>query len=297
MGISSLQLDAFFTAARTRNFSRAAKELHITQSALTQRIGNLEAELGVSMFVRKPRGVELTEAGSRMLRYCQARDLLEKELLEQLSGDRETGLGGALRVGGFSSVVRSVLLPALTPLLRAHPNVQIHLQNAELSDLPRLLNSGEVDMIVLDHVLDQGDVETVTLGEEVNVLVASAAVESPEVYLDHDPSDPTTAKFLRLQSPSMPTFRRSYLDEIYALIDGAAAGLGRAVVPRHLAELDGRLRILSGYKPMRSPVILHYFRQPFYTALQKAAIAELRERVGPLLTPSAPPPRRSKPRG
>ena len=290
MGISSLQLDAFFTAARTRNFSRAAKELHITQSALTQRIGNLEAELGISMFVRKPRGVELTEAGSRMLRYCQARDLLEKELLEELSGgDRKAGLGGALRVGGFSSVVRSVLLPALTPLLRAHPNVQVHLQNAEMEELPRLLNTGEVDMIVLDHVLAQGDVEAVPLGEEENVLVASRNVDPPEVYLDHDPHDPTTAKFLRLQSATTPTFRRSYLDEIYALIDGAAAGLGLAVVPRHLAERDERLRILTGYKTMRSAVILHHFRQPFYTALQRAAIAELRERVGPLLMPPAIP--------
>ena len=294
MGISSLQLDAFFTAARTRNFSRAAKELHITQSALTQRIGNLEAELGVSMFVRKPRGVELTEAGSRMLRYCQARDLLEKELLEELSGDTRTGLGGVLRVGGFSSVVRSVLLPALTPLLRAHPNVQVHLQNAEMDELPGLLKTGEVDLIVLDHIMDQGDVEAVPLGEEENVLVASKSVQSPEVYLDHDPQDPQTAKFLRLQSQTTGPFRRCFLDEIYALIDGAAAGLGRAVVPRHLAERDERLRILPGYKPMRSPVILHYFRQPFYTALQKAAIADLRERCGPLLTPQVPKPRSSQ---
>jgi DNA-binding transcriptional LysR family regulator len=294
VGISSLQLDAFFTAARTRNFSRAAKELHITQSALTQRIGNLEAELGVSMFVRKPRGVELTEAGSRMLRYCQARDLLEKELLEELSGDTKTGLGGVLRVGGFSSVVRSVLLPALTPLLRAHPNVQVHLQNGEMEELPGLLKTGEVDMIVLDHVLDQGDVEAVPLGEEENVLVASRSTESLDVYLDHDPHDPTTAKFLRMQSQTTPTFRRCYLDEIYALIDGAAAGLGRAVVPRHLAERDERLRIVPGYKPMRSAVILHHFRQPFYTALQKAAIAELRERCGPLLTPQAPRSRSSQ---
>jgi DNA-binding transcriptional LysR family regulator len=297
MGLSSLQLDAFFTAARTRNFSRAAKELHITQSALTQRIGNLEAELGLAVFIRKPRGVELTEAGSRMLRYCQARDLLEKELLEELSGDKTTGLGGVLRVAGFSSVVRSVLLPALTPLLRAHPNVQVHLQNAEMEELPRLLNTGEVDLIVLDHVLAQADVEAVPLGEEENVLVASRDLEPREAYLDHDPHDPTTAKFLRLQSDATPTFRRSYLDEIYALIDGAATGLGKAVVPRHLAALDDRLRIVPGHKPMRSPVILHHFRQPFYTALQTAAIAELRQRCGALLTAPAPlpPPRRSRP--
>jgi DNA-binding transcriptional LysR family regulator len=292
VGLSSLQLDAFFAAARQRNFSRAAKELFITQSALTQRIGNLERELGISLFVRKPRGVELTDAGSRLLRYCQARDLLEKELLEELRGDRASGLGGVLRVAGFSSIVRSVLLPALAPLLRAHPNVTVHLQNAEMEDLPHLLATGEVDLVVLDHVLPKADVEAVPLGEEENVLVVSAtAPQTPDVYLDHDPQDPTTAKFLRVQSASTPTFRRSYLDEIYALMDGAALGLGKAVVPRHLAEKDDRLRIVPGAKPMRSPVVLHYFRQPFYTALQKAAIEELSSRCPALLsrTPKTPP--------
>ena len=94
MGLSSLYLDAFFAAARSLNFSLAARELHITQSALSQRIKGLEEELDLTLFVRLPRGVQLTDAGTRLLRYCQARFSMEQELLEQLTGkSSKQGLG------------------------------------------------------------------------------------------------------------------------------------------------------------------------------------------------------------
>ncbi len=86
MSLSSLHLDAFFAAAQSLNFSRAARDLHITQSALSQRVKALEEDLGLTLFVRLPRGVQLTEAGERLLRYCQARSSLESELIEHLTG-------------------------------------------------------------------------------------------------------------------------------------------------------------------------------------------------------------------
>lgn len=276
MGLSSLQLDAFFAAARARNFSRAAKELCITQSALTQRISNLENDIGISLFVRKPRGVEPTEAGERLLRYCQTRDLLERELMESLSGkgDHDT-LGGALRIAGYSSVARSVLLPALMPLMREHPKMALHLENAEIRDLPGLLFSGEVDFLVLDHPLTHADLETVQLGQEELVLIESRDHPVREdVYLEHDPEDPSTIQYFQAQG-SVPELRRCYLDEIYALIDGAALGMGRAVVSKHLVAEDPRLRILDAQHPVRLPVLLHFFKQSFHSQLQRVAVEAL----------------------
>ena len=92
MGLSSLQLDAFFSAVRNKSFSAAARELHITQAALTQRIKGLETDLGVALFVRKPRGVEPTAAGTRLLRYCQTREQLEREVVLSLKGKLEPHL-------------------------------------------------------------------------------------------------------------------------------------------------------------------------------------------------------------
>jgi DNA-binding transcriptional LysR family regulator len=286
MGLSSLHLDAFFAAARSLNFSLAAKELFITQSALSQRVKALEEELDLTLFIRLPRGVQLTEAGERLLRYCQARHSMEQELLEQLTGkqDKGAGLGGQLRIGGFSSVVRSVITPALSELLRKNRNVQAHVQSAEMRHLPELLLTGNVDFIVTDGPIHRADIETVQLGQEEYVMCDSVAHPvAHETYLDHDPSDPTTNKFLATQSGEVPSYRRSFFDEVYGLIDAVATGLGRGVISRHLIAHDARIRVLPGYRSMFVPVMLHYHKQPFYTSLQKAAIDELRSRCPALL--------------
>lgn len=280
--MSSLQLDAFFAAARARNFSQAANDLHITQSALSQRIKALEKELGLTLFTRLPRGVQLTEAGERLLRYCQARFSMEHEVVEQLTSTA-SGLGGMLRIAGYSSIVRSVLVPAIAPLLRDHPNVQAHVQNAEIRELPELLLTGNVDFIVTDTLLQRADIETIELGEEEYVLCESTKAGGADRYLDHDPSDTTTHRFLTNQSRSVPDYRRAFMDEIYAVIDGVAAGLGRAVISRHLIARDRRIKVLTRYRSMVVRVLLQHHKQPYYTSLQRATIAALVERCPDLL--------------
>jgi DNA-binding transcriptional LysR family regulator len=276
MGLSSLQLDAFFGAARTLNFSQAASELHITQSALSQRIKALEQELDLTLFVRMPRGVQLTEAGERLLRYCQARFSMEGELLDELTSATKDQLGGMLRIAGYSSVVRSILIPALAPLLRDNPQVQAHVQNAEIRELPELLLTGNVDFIVTDTPLHRHDIETRVLGEEEYVMCEALKVDAPEQrYLDHDPSDTATHRFFAHQQKAIPDYKRAFMDEIYAIIDGVANGLGRAVVSRHLVAHDKRIRILRKYRSMPVPVLLHFHKQPYHTALQRAAITTL----------------------
>ena len=287
MSLSSLHLDAFRQVARLLNFSRAAAELHITQSALTQRIQNFEEELGLTLFLRQARGVALTEAGERLLRYCQARTMLEDELLGDLNGDGD-GLGGPLRLAGFSTVIRSVALTALAPLLRANPAVTPHFFVTETRCLADFLTRGEADFILSDHAPERAGIEGALLGHEVYVLAASRDHDPGDasVYLDHDPEDLTTMRFLSAQDHNdaiRPPPRRAYLDEIYGVIDGVALGLGRAVIPRHLALGDSRLQIIEGLKPLRSPVYLAYFKQPFYSRLQQAVVAELTNRVPALL--------------
>ncbi len=285
MGLSSLQLDAFFAAARALNFSQAAEDLHITQSALSQRIKALESELDLTLFTRLPRGVQLTEAGARLLRYCQARFSMEEELVEQLTS-KESGLGGMLRIAGYSSIVRSVLIPALAPLLRDNANVQGHIQSGEIRELPELLLTGNVDLIVTDTPIHRADIETIELGEEEYVLCQSAKGGGVERYLDHDPSDTTTHRFFSAQSRSVPEYQRGFLAETYALIDGVAAGMGKAVLSRHLIARDKRIEVVGRYKSMRTKVVLQHHKQPHYTSLHKAAVAALTAKCPSLLETS-----------
>lgn len=284
MGLSSLHLDAFFAAAQSLNFSQAAKELHITQSALSQRIKALEEDLDLTLFVRMPRGVKITEAGERLLRYCQARFSMERELLERLKGRAEQGLGGILRIGGYSSVVRSVVIPALATLMRENPNVQPTFMNAEMRNLPELLMTGNVDFIVVDTEPRRADIETEKLGQEEYVMIESRIHPADRsVFLDHDPDDTITHQFLSLQSGPFPEYKRGFMDEIYAIIDAVALGLGKAVVSRHLVNDDERIQVCEDYRSMFVPILLAYHKQPFYTELQKTVIAELKERCPGIL--------------
>lgn len=285
MSLSSLHLDAFHAVARTRSFSRAAKELHLTQSALTQRIQNLEDELGLTLLVRGPRGATPTPAGERLLRYCQARVALEDEVRAELVGERKAGFGGTIRLAGYSTVLRPVVIPALAGLLRANRRVQPAFVALELRELEGALLRGEVDYIVIDRPLPRSDVETVLLGEEENVLVESAEHETPdELFLDHDPEDMTTFEFLGEQERRFPgDVRRAFFDDIFGILDGVAQGLGRAVVPRHLAVRDARVKIVKGLRPVRTPVHLQFLRQPFYTKLHERVVEELGKRSPKLL--------------
>jgi DNA-binding transcriptional LysR family regulator len=281
MSLSSSQLDAFFEVARTRNFSKAAKNLHLTQPAFSQRILNLERSMGVSLLVRDPSGVRLTEAGNKLLRYCQTKAALEKEALGTIlpSGTKE--LEGEIRIGGYSSIFRSIVMPALNTLIRPNSRVRVQSFVRQMRELPGLLRSCEADFILLDHKLDRLGVENHLLGYETYVLAESgAANERGDIFLDHDPEDRTTELFFKRQGQASAHLERSFMNDIYGLIAGVEYGWGKAVLPRHLIQDNRRLRIVRTKKELKVPVFLAYHVQPFYTDLHKQVIETLVSRCG-----------------
>ncbi|MBI3544535.1 MAG: LysR family transcriptional regulator [Deltaproteobacteria bacterium] len=277
MSLSSTQLDAFAAVARSLSFSKAAVELGITQSALSQRVHNLEEELGLTLFLRDRAGARLTPEGARLLRYCSSRETLEAELLSELvSRPGEGQLTGHLRVAAFSSILRSAVLPAVSPLLGEHPRIQARFYGRELSELAPMLARAEADFVFTSSPLERDGVESVFVGHETLVLVESASRKAPpDTYLDHDPEDTTTERFLKSHGRTTRGTRRVFLDDVYGLLDGARLGLGRAVVSRHLLAGTRGLRVVTRSAALKEPVYLHFHSQPHYTRLQLAARAAL----------------------
>lgn len=270
MPLPSHELEAFAAVAETRSFSEAARRVHVTQPALSQRIQSLERSLGLTLFVRGRREARLTDAGSRLLRCVQAQGHLEAEALADLGGAPEGALGGRLRIAAYSTVLHSVVVPALAPLLRANPLVQFEFSARQTRELPGALERGEADAVILDHSMGRPGIEEILLGRERYVLVESRRFKSRDVYLDHDPDDRTTELFLKHQGATRAEIRRCYLDDIHGLLRGAALGLGRAVVPRHLLKGGEPLKVSPGLKTLEVPIVLHFYRQPFYSKLQDA---------------------------
>jgi DNA-binding transcriptional LysR family regulator len=269
MALSSLQLDAFQAVAQTMNFTKAANLLHITQSALSQRILNLEQELETSLFIRDRAGLRLTETGTELVRYCRCKSSLEDEFLAGLKG---AGLSGTVRIGGFSSVMQSVILPSLAGLFEKNPGLKLQMIVDEIGNLPARLHRGEIDLMVLDRREAREDLERIPLGKERNVLVQKRKYRGPDVFLDHDEADSTTLDYLRLTGRRPKKIERRYLDNVHAIIEGVRYGLGRAVLPEHLIAADKDFEILQPSAVLEIPVYLYFYVQPYYSRLHTEAV-------------------------
>jgi DNA-binding transcriptional LysR family regulator len=168
------QLHYFVTVARTRHFGRAADELHMAQSPLSQAIRQLESQVGATLFHRTTRRVELTSAGEALLR--DAERILESVAAAQARVRLvEAGSTGLLRVGATGLAAFSHLpqlariagreLPALS--LRFEPDLLTPAQE-------RALEEDRIDLAVLRPPLRSGTLASRLIARERLVLAVSA---------------------------------------------------------------------------------------------------------------------------
>lgn len=273
MNLPQEQLRAFFEVARLNSFTKAAAHLGLTQSALSHRIKNLEGFLATSLFVRSPGGIRLTEAGDKLLKYTRVQSQIEDEFISDLKPTVSHLISGSLRIGGVSTLIGPVIIPALSKFVRANLGVQVEMHIKEIVELPELLKSGQVDIIVTCGQINRHQYEEIYLGDEINILVESKEFEIiPEIYLDHDPLDRTTIEYLKIHENKVENLKRSYYDNIYGIISALENGLGRAVVPQHMIKNHKTLRAVRGEKKLKVPVYLCFLKQPFYSKLHTSVI-------------------------
>ncbi|MBC3809535.1 transcriptional regulator GcvA [Undibacterium seohonense] len=120
-------LTTFEAAARHQSYSLAAAELHITHSAISQQMRVLEDSLGVTLFERKGRQMQLTAEGTQLLKQIQPALRQISRALAQLKTEKRTP---AIRVATLQSFATFWLLPRLRQFQNAHPDLAIHIQAA-----------------------------------------------------------------------------------------------------------------------------------------------------------------------
>src|SRR3569832_82708 len=123
-------VEAFLTVARHKNFRRAAAQLGVTPSAISQAIRALEQRIGATLFMRTTRSVGLPEAGERFL--SRARPAFE-ELVAASGAARELGQrpAGLLRLTVPRSVVPILLEPLVASFCEAYPDIEVELAASE----------------------------------------------------------------------------------------------------------------------------------------------------------------------
>ena len=128
-------VEAFLSVAKNRNFRKAAAELGVTPSAVSQAVRTLEARVGAALFIRTTRSVGLTEAGERFLSRAKPafEELVAASEVARDLGQRPTGL---LRLTVPRSVVPILLEPLIASFCKAYPDVEVEVAaSEELVDL------------------------------------------------------------------------------------------------------------------------------------------------------------------
>jgi DNA-binding transcriptional LysR family regulator len=256
------QLEYFAAVARHRHFGRAASEVYVTQSALSQQIARLEAELGVRLLERTPKGVEMTPAGAELNQH--AASILKEIALARAAIDGHRGAArGTARIAATPHDAAD-LPPALIAFHRAHPQIQLSLRHGPPAQLIEWLTARAVDAVVLGvdergptlppgstaHTLTHEPLRLVCATDDPLAGRTDVAIEALRGVPLILPEPGSALRELVVAScqaagfSPLPPFETSDRRTIRSL---AAEGLGYSAVPESWANGDGPNVGLAGF--------------------------------------------------
>ncbi len=168
--MENFKLRVFRVVADTLNFRRAAEELHLTQPAVTAQIKTLEESLGIALFDRIGRDINLTPAGVTLLQYVRQIEAITNEAVAALApfGGQE---GIELRIGA-SHTIAIYLLPKLLPrLVSEWPKLRIHILGGSSNEVLHALTTHQISVGLIESPAFRPDLKTEVFGEDELALI------------------------------------------------------------------------------------------------------------------------------
>jgi DNA-binding transcriptional LysR family regulator len=147
------QLRAFHEAAKTQNFSLAARSLHVTQPAVTAHIRALEQSLGVKLFRKRGRRVVLSDTGALLFRYSLEVFELEKKMEQAIMEVRQLERG-LLKIGTSKTYARRLMPPLMTRFHAAFPKVRMVLDEGSSREMCRTVLELKNELAVVARMSD-----------------------------------------------------------------------------------------------------------------------------------------------
>ena len=299
------RLRAFLAIHRHGSVTEAARQLHMSQPAVSQQLQALEAATGRRLFRRMPRGVEPTPAGRELAEQVGMHlDAVEEawgQWLGRMSTDEDNPMRGAtVFLGGPSEFVAGRVLPALAPLLLAGVRLRVRVGDDAL--VVQALDAREIDLAVLTSPLDRTGISVEPLAREEFVLVAAPDVAAELGTLGRGgrrAAQKLERQPLLAYAEELPLIR-TYWHEVFdcephglaavvadslpALAALAERGLGVTVLPRHVCEdllATGRLvRLVEPRVPPTSELWLAWVSGSRRSAAVAAAYDRIHDVIG-----------------
>lgn len=242
----------FYTVANTGNISKAAKELYISQPAISKSIQKLEEGLGCRLFSRSSRGVVLTEEGKLLYEHVGAAFDTLTLGEEKLKRSIELGIGH-LKIGVSSTLCRYLLLPCLKEFIRQNPHITISITCQSTNETLKLLEDNKIDIGLVGKPSNVRHIQFEFLEEIEDIFVAAKdylknlqvrGIDKPEIL--------SNATLMLLDKDNMTRqYIDSYLQEnqiavqdsidisnMDLLIEFARIGVGAACVIKNFVRAD-----------------------------------------------------------
>jgi len=135
----------FYQVARCKNISGAARELYISQPAISKAISKLEQNLNTSLFIRSSRGVKLTETGEVLYHQLETAFCAITQGEEQLLRMQKLGMGH-ITIGASATLCKYVLLPILQKFIKQNPHIEISISCQSTYETMAALENGSIDV-------------------------------------------------------------------------------------------------------------------------------------------------------
>ncbi len=280
------QLKSFRTVANLLSFNKAAEQLHYAQSSISAQIQGLEEELGVQLFDRLGKRVQLTETGTLLFQYANKILDLVDETNSAVTGGREPVGSLTVRIPETFGVHR---LPAVLKVFHSmFPKVQLSFITCALEGLAKDLRKGVTDLaFLLAESISAPDLEVETLGFESVVLVAGPAhplsakksvhtrdLAGETILLSR--ADCSYRKIFEqiLEQEEVARFNRFEFNSVEVIKRSVAEGLGVTVLPE-VAVADevsrGRLVVLPWTEgKIEVAILMLWFRERWVSPTLRA---------------------------
>ncbi|MBS35997.1 MAG: LysR family transcriptional regulator [Thiotrichales bacterium] len=264
------QLKIFEAVARHLSFTQAARELHLTQPAVSMQVKQLEQVVGMPLLNQTGRRIRVTEAGAEIQR-CARVVMAQLVDSEQTLREMKRLERGALHLG-VTSTVNYFLTPVLGAFTREHPNVDIHLEVTNRGMLLDRLSCNEPDLVLMGQPPD--DLDLVADSFMTNPLVIIAPPDhvlakkrrvalktlSNQTFLLREPGSGTRITMERVFDEQQLEVSSSLsMSSNEAIKQGVEAGLGLGFVSRHTIANELELKQLCELRVDGFPVLRQWY--------------------------------------
>ncbi|MCB1827601.1 MAG: LysR family transcriptional regulator [Coxiellaceae bacterium] len=273
MSLLSPQLQAFVAITKYHTVHAAAVELHVTQTAVTQRIRTLEAKLKTTLFVRTRRGMKLTPEGEALLRYCQAAKELEGQTMAHIGGSA-TESEVRLCITGPTSFMRSRIIPQCFPVMKQFPNLLMHFDVTDKEERDKALRAGIAEFAIVQPEHLAKEMSHKTLAPEEYVLVCSNKwkkrslrdIIRQERIVDFTPADQMTLHYLKQHKLfDLARHERHFVNRTESLAMMLIEGYGYSLLTTEFAEpylKQKKLMVLNEGKIYKNTMALVWYDRP-----------------------------------